>query len=224
MSTQTIIQGDCLEVMKTFADKSFDLVLTDPPYGIGFQSSWKIERLRKEKIANDDRPFTDFIPEVSRVLKEGGVLVCFTRYDTEEEFRVAMRKAGLKDKAQIIWDKVVHGMGDLFGDIAPQHENAIFAVKGDYKFPYERPRSIFRVPRVSPDKLLHPNEKPVELMAQLIQVLTIPEANILDCFTGSAPVLVAAKQLNRNAVAIEISPEYCKIAQQRLDAQATPMF
>lgn len=72
-----------------------------------------------------------------------------------------MREAGFKDKAQVIWDKVVHGMGDLRGDFAPCHENVIFATKGRFTFPGKRPKSVIRVQRVDASKLAHPNEKPV---------------------------------------------------------------
>ena len=57
----------------------------------------------------------------------GGGMACFVRYDVEHDFRRAMEMAGFMVKGQIIWDKVVHGMGDLKGAFAPCHENVIFA-------------------------------------------------------------------------------------------------
>src|SRR3990167_520159 len=155
-----VIQGDCLEVMKDFEDKSVDLICCDPPYGIDFQSARRTEWKRKDKIANDEKPFTDFIPDAYRILKDTGALLCFTRYDVEHEFKQKIEEAGFKLKGQIIWDKVIHGMGDLVGDVAPRHENIIFATRGGFTFNGTRPTSVMKYQRVSQEKLEHPNEKP----------------------------------------------------------------
>ena len=82
-----VIQGDCLEVMRDFDDGEFDAVITDPPYGIDYQSAWRTERLRKEKIANDTKPFTEWISEAYRVVKDGGCVAVFCRWDVEQVFR-----------------------------------------------------------------------------------------------------------------------------------------
>lgn len=216
----TIQCMDCVEGMKQLPDKCIDLVLTDPPYGIDFQSARRIGRLRKDKIANDNEPFVAFLPEVSRILKDGGVLLCFTRYDVENEFRAAIHAAGLNLYGQIIWDKVIHGMGDLNGDIAPQHENIIFARKpGEFTFPQNRPASVVRIQRVTADKLVHPNEKPVPLAGRLIIQFCKPEGIICDPFMGSGTTARACKDLGRNFIGFEISEKYCEIANKRLQQE-----
>lgn len=213
-----VLQGDCLELMRDIPDGSVSLVLTDPPYGIDYQSSRRTDKeKRKPKIANDKEPFLAWLPEAFRVLKEGGALACFTRYDVEGAFRASMRQVGFNDKAQVIWDKVIHGMGDLRGDFAPCHENVIFAVKGRFTFPGKRPKSVLRFQRVTAEKLLHPNEKPVELMSYLIQHLSSEGDTVLDCFAGVAPTLVAARSIGRNFIGMELSEEYCAIARKRLE-------
>lgn len=63
----------------------------------------------------------------------------------------------------------------------------------------------------------HPTEKPVPIFERLISKFCDDDATILDPFLGSGTTLVAAKQLNRNATGIEISPEYCEIARRRLE-------
>ena len=127
-----------------------------------------------------------------------------------------MRKNGLNDKAQIIWDKVVHGMGDLKGDFAPRHENIIFASKGRYTFPSKRPTSIFVEKRVDPEKMSHPNEKPVPLLSQIMQATAKEDDIIFDPFLGSGTTAVAAKKLGRDFIGIELDPKYCDIARERL--------
>lgn len=59
----TLKQGDCLQLIQPIPDNSIDLILTDPPYGINFQSQWKKDKTQwMPKIKNDKKPFTDFIP------------------------------------------------------------------------------------------------------------------------------------------------------------------
>jgi DNA modification methylase len=54
----TLYLGDCLEIMKSIPDKSVDAVITDPPYGIDYQSAWRTDKLQwKPKIQNDATPF-----------------------------------------------------------------------------------------------------------------------------------------------------------------------
>lgn len=211
-----VILGDCIEIMRSFPSNSFDSIITDPPYGVDYQSAWRTDRTKwKPKIANDKAPFIWWLKEAHRVLKDEGSMACFVRYDVEDDFRRSMRIAGFNPKSQVIWDKVVHGMGDLRGDFAPCHENIIFSTKGRFKFPGKRPKSVLRFPRVSAEKLTHPNEKPVELMEYLISHLTSEGETILDCFAGTGSTLVAAKNTGRNFIGIELNSEYVKIAKQK---------
>jgi len=73
----------------------------------------------------------------------------------------------------VIWDKCVHGMGDLKKSFGPQHENIIFATKKDFALPYKRPTSVIRIQRVDPQKLRHPNEKPIKLYEYLVNHLSL---------------------------------------------------
>lgn len=212
-----LIHGDCLEEMKKIPDGSVDAIVCDPPYGIDFQSAWRIDKTQwKPKIANDKSPFTAWTDEAFRVMKDGTGLLCFTRWDTEQAFRDALTASGFKCKQQLIWDKVVHGMGDLKGDFASQHENIIFAVKGRFIFPGKRPKSIFRTQRVTPNDLVHPNEKPTELLENLVTPITKEGDTVLDMFLGSGVTGVACKNLNRNFIGIELDGDYFAIAKERI--------
>jgi site-specific DNA-methyltransferase (adenine-specific) len=77
-----------------------------------------------------------------------------------------------------------------------------------------RPVDVISYPRVPPNQLLHPNEKPVEVLVQLIGCHA--GETVLDPFMGSGTTLVAAKNLNRKSIGIEIEPKYCEIAVKRL--------
>lgn len=212
-----ILNGDCIDLLKTIETESVDCIITDPPYGIDYQSAWRTDKTKwKPKIKNDKRPFIWFLKEAFRVLKNGGRILSFTRHDTENDFRWAMRLAGFETKSQIIWDKGIHGMGDLKGDFAPQHENIIFATKGRYVFPGKRPKSILKVQRITAEKLVHPNEKPIDLMMQLIKAISKEGDIVLDPFLGSGATCMAAKQLGRDCIGIELDETYFNIAKERI--------
>jgi len=128
-----IYNEDCLKIIEMMPNDFLDCIITDPPYGISYQSAKRIDKTKwKPKIANDETPFTDWIKPSFDKLKEGGRLICFYRWDVQDEFLYTIKKAGYEVKSQIVWDKVVHGMGDLSGEFAPQHELMIYATKGRY--------------------------------------------------------------------------------------------
>lgn len=94
-----IYNMDCLEGMKLIDDKSVDLIVTDPPYGINYQSQWKKNKEDwKPKILNDKEPFTAFIPELKRIVSNNGAVMIFTRWDVQQQFVDAMVENGMKPK------------------------------------------------------------------------------------------------------------------------------
>ena len=165
-----LFHGDCLEVLPTLAPGSVDAVITDPPYGMGFQSSWRIESQRFAKIANDEQPFIWWCPQAARVVKDAGCVLTFCRWDDAEAFRLALGWAGLSVKSQLVWDRGNHGLGDLNGCPAPRHDTIWFATKlgGKFTFHGRRPASVLPFMRLAGDALEHPNEKPIGLMECLV--------------------------------------------------------
>lgn len=89
-----LMQGDCLELMKQIPDKSVDLVLCDPPYGINYQSVWRPKEQRFSKILNDKQPFSEFIKPAIRTLKDTGCMLVFTRWDVQSHFIDAINSGG----------------------------------------------------------------------------------------------------------------------------------
>lgn len=211
-----IIAGDSLEEMRKIEDCTIDAVITDPPYGIDFQSARRTDASKRlKKIANDKQPFVWWLHDAYRVTKEGGSLICFCRWDVQEDFRRAIEWAGYTVKSQVVWDREHHGMGDLKGAFAPQHDVIWFATKGKFSFPNKRPKSVIRSKRLSAEKLTHPNEKPVDLMEQLIESVTGVGETVLDPFAGSGSTIVATKNKGRIGIGIEIDEEYVAIARRR---------
>lgn len=192
-------------------DESVNAIITDPPYGINYVSQ------TGARIENDKAPFIWFLYDAFRVLKSGGTLLCFTRWDVEQTFIDAIELAGFRVKSEVIWDKVYHGMGDTKAAFAPAHENIVFAIKGKYSFPGGRPKDLVTFSKLGSAQMIHPTEKPVGLIANLITAVTKPDDLILDPFAGSGSTLVAAKKSGRRFIGVELDDEYYEKARRRIE-------
>ena len=226
-----VVTGDCLDVLRTIPAGSVDAVVTDPPYGMAYQSAWRYQSARRtdkaerfDQIANDDAPFVWWLPEAMRVLKDGGSLACFCRWDSAEAFRQAIGWAGFTIGGQVVWDRMVHGMGDLTGAVAPMHDTIWFARKGRFEWPGSRLKSVLRHQRLDGEQLVHPNEKPVGLMGEIVAAMTTPEALVVDPFNGSGATGNACQQHGRRYVGIEIDEGYAAIARRRISEAANHLF
>ena len=206
--------------MKSIPDKSVDAVITDPPYGIDYQSAWRIDSERKPKIENDKRPFIWWLYDAYRVARDNGVLLCFCDWRYQDLWKQVIEVAGWSIKSHVIWDRDWHGLGDLNGQFAPQHDVIWFATKGDFSFQNGRPKDVIKSRRLPAEDLVHPNEKPKSLMEYLTNSVTCIFSTILDPFMGSGTTGVACVQTGRNFIGIEIDEGYFKIAEKRIaDAQ-----
>ena len=192
-------------------DESVNAIITDPPYGINYVSQ------TGARIKSDKAPFIWFLYDAFRVLKSGGTLLCFTRWDVEQTFIDAIELAGFRVKSEVIWDKVYHGMGDTKAAFAPAHENIVFAIKGKYSFPGGRPKDLVTFSKLGSAQMIHPTEKPVGLIANLITAVTKPDDLILDPFAGSGSTLVAAKKSGRRFIGVELDDEYYEKARRRIE-------
>jgi DNA modification methylase len=214
----TLQNIDCLKGLEEIQDNSVDACITDPPYGIGYQSAWRTDKSEwKPKILNDEQPFIDWIEPMYRKLKEGGRLICFYRWDVQDDFLDEIKRVGFDVKSQIVWDKVSHGMGDLGGEFAPQHELMIYATKGRYEFKGKRPKTVYKFLRIQGSDLIHPNEKPVPLIAAIIRDITEKNELVIDPFGGSFSTALAAHQEGRSYISYELHEEYFSIGVKRFN-------
>lgn len=211
---------DCLEGMKQIEDKSIDLIVTDPPYGISYQSAWRIESKRFDRLVNDDKVDGRFMPDCYRVLKEDTAMYMFTRWDIYQKWVTLAQNAGFKEKNVLVWDRVIHGMGDLDSSYAPRYDISLYLVKGSPQIRGKRLADILRFQRINPEKLLHPTQKPIRLVQTLIEKSSDKGDVVFDPFIGSGTTALASKQSKRNYLGFEICREYFDIANKRL-AQET---
>lgn len=209
--------GDCLDVLPQLPEGSVQAVICDPPYGIDYQSARRTDKSQwLPKIANDTRPFVWWLHPARRVCAEPSCCLCFCRWDVQEAFRLAMEWAGFEVKSQVVWDRESHGMGDLNGAPAPQHDILWFGRVGDFKFPGDRPKSVVRSLRLSGGDLTHPNEKPVDLLERLVEAYSGPSDVVLDPCMGSGSAGDACARLGRGFIGIECDPERFWAAQRRI--------
>ena len=215
--------GDCLDVMQDIPDGSVDMVMTDPPYGMNFQSNRAKDGPRHKKIEGDSVVDTRWLSDAFRILNPGGGLISFCDWNTSHKWREEIECAGFIVKSQVIWDRMHHGMGDRKGAFAPQHDIIWYATKGRRIFVNGRPMSVMRHKRPSPaDDHGHLTCKPVALMEELIKATDDGSGGlILDPFLGSGTTGVAAANTGRRFIGIERDPDYFTIAQARIQkAQA----
>jgi len=216
--TGKIICGDSLKLLPQLPDESADLILTDPPYAINYRSNRRVARPKFNHIAGDQPGdwMEEFAREAFRILKPDRHLYCFCRFDTYPRFFRAFEDANFKMKRTLIWVKDNHGSGDLRGDYAPKDEWIIFAQKGRRTLRGRRADNILEFPKVHSSQLLHPTQKPVELLRFLIEKSSEPGELVLDPFAGVLTVAEAAMDMKRCFIAIETSAVFVKTGIARL--------
>ena len=210
--------GDWREFVTKLQDESLASILTDPPYGIHYQSNRAVARDGYDLIPNDGS--ADAVREIEESfralypkLRPDGHALCFCGWRMVHEVCEAIVRAGYEIRNILIWVKDQHGSGDLKGSFAPKHELIIYAVKGSPDL-LKREPDVLECARVT--KSIHPAEKPVELLARLIEATTIEGDRVADPFAGIASTLVAAKQSGRRYWGCEVDTEYFQAGEKRL--------
>lgn len=213
-----LMQGDCLELMKDIPDGSVDMVLTDPPYGMDYQSNWRTATDKFAKISNDDGLswLGEFVNESYRIMKNDSAAYVFCSWHKVDVFKSAF-ESKFKLKNIIVWVKNNHGSGDLKGAYAPKHEFILYMHKGRSLFRNGRTPDVMMADKVSGSKMVHPTEKPIALLEKFIGDNSDEGDIIIDPFMGSGTTGVAAKNLNRSFIGIELDESYFNIAKERIN-------
>ena len=214
-----LYQGDCLEIMGGIKDKSVDLIVTDPPYLMDYQSNRRKKEDRFDKIKNDKGNYMliqDYLEECHRIMKDNTAIYCFCSWHNIGFFKNEFEKH-FKLKNILVWNKNNHGTGDLKGSYAPKHEFILFGHKGRTLLREKRIADVIDCPKISSNKLTHPTEKPQDLLEIFIRQSSDVGSIIFDGFMGTGSCGIAAKKLNRNFIGIELDEKYFNIAKDRLE-------
>ena len=207
-------RGDCLELMKAIPDGSVHLVLTDPPYGIDFQSNFRKNKFNK--IENDSAVNAEFLDECKRVLKDTGAFYCFTRWDVYPSWIEQISKR-FKVKNCIVWFKRGGGLGDLKKGYIYNHEFIIYCAEKNHRLNGKRRNDVFEFAKDAPSTYVHPTQKPISLLKEIIERSSNEGGVVLDCFMGSGSTGVACVNTNRRFIGIELDEGYFNIAKKRIE-------
>ena len=213
-----LMRGDCLERMKEIPSGSVDMVLTDPPYGMDYQSNRRVVKNKFVKIENDKcLDWVDtFIDESFRVMSKNSALYLFCSWHNIDYFKQAIERK-FKLKNMVIWIKNNHGSGDLKGGYAPQHEIVFYAAKGRVLNRGKRTPDIIYADKIPSSKLIHPTQKNVTMLEAFIKQHSDESMTVLDPYMGSGTTGVAAKNLNRKFIGIELDETYFNLAKDRIN-------
>jgi site-specific DNA-methyltransferase (adenine-specific) len=212
----TIIRGDCLEVLKDIPSSSVDLVLTDPPYGTGGRDG--SVHLNNITLLGNRMSVDSYIwwinkvaGECYRITKDDSHLYTFSDWRSYKNQQIGFETAGWELRSLLVWSKG-NGMGEFWRS---SHEFILFMTK-------QKPRKLshggcFNVLSFSPVRgSLHPTQKPLDLFEELVMASTNEGDLVCDPFVGSGTTAVACIQTGRRYIGIEQSQAYCAIAERRV--------
>lgn len=195
------------------------LIVTDPPYCISYKSGHRTGDHRFTKvILNDDNRqlITNYIRECYRILKDDSAAYVFCSAKTLDFFMQQARNAGFTIKNVLIWRKNNHTAGDLEAQYGQCYEPILYLNKGRRIIKGKRLEDVWDFKRVSADKLVHQNEKPIPLLMQCILKSSNEGDLVFDGFMGSASTALACMRTNRKFLGFELDDRYFKVAQKRI--------
>ena len=213
---QKIIFGDSIKVLPTLEKQSFDLLLSDPPYGMDFKSGWNNkEKIQNDKIVDTITLFEHVLKESIPLLKDDAHFYLFGNINFIADIRPIIEKY-LNLKNILIWDRKVIGMGDL-----KSYGNSYDVIYFGYNKLWKdlngtRDRDLLSYSRIDPVKNIHPTEKPLDILEYLIKKSSNKNDKILEPFAGGGSTLLACKNLNRLATGIEIEEKYYNLIKNRI--------
>lgn len=234
-----LYNDDCLKIMEQISDKSIDLILCDLPYGrthncwdiiLPFDELWD----RYERIIKDDGVialFADgmFMADLmvsnkkmwkynlvwDKVLTSGFLNANRMPLRSHEEIVIFYKKQPTYNP-QKTQGKPNHSRGSLKENQNNNYGNYNFQDNCEMLGDMKHPKSIISVSKPHPSKMMHPTQKPIELLEWLIKTYTNENDLVLDNCMGSGSTGVACVNTNRNFIGIELNNDYFNIANNRI--------
>lgn len=238
-----IWQGKSQEKLAALPSNSVDLVLTDPPFGSDNHSNMSVTSEGKQfarKIANDETfeqaeaTFKSVMDVLLPRTKEHCDLYVFCNDKVLMEWLQLMRgwvenQHGFKFTRTLIWRKgeesglMTPGIGDVetWGSGV---EFILYAKKGRKPMYGDRRGAVIDCPKLPATKLIHPHEKPLRLLRQLIEFSTEEGELVVDPFCGSGSTLRAAYETNRSCITCEYDETNYKLALEKFQSEKASIF
>ena len=217
MADIKLYNGDCLEVMDTLISQGIkvDAVIIDPPYTTPTVSSFGRKIVKKVSDLSIQETYMSLLRSYfEKICKSNAPVFIFC----DDKYYPSIFRAFYEwlSVQMIIWDKQKIGMGNPF---RKKHELIVYANREPFE--YNRSAKITHYPTIlsynSVKDKIHPAQKPVDLISDLILGFTNEGGTVLDCFMGSGTTGVACKNLNRNFIGIELDKNYFEIAKDRIN-------
>lgn len=197
-------------VDKLLEYKKADMVNTDPPYGVSYQSNMRNESNKFDVLKNDD-VFLDIAPVIA-ACSTGWVFV-WTSWKVLTTWIEMFEGFGYPSN-QVIWSKGGGGIGDLKKTFASDYETALVWHRGA-ELTGKRIGSVWKVDKDGASTYTHPTQKPVALAEEAIDKTTRKGNIVLDLFGGSGSTLLACEKTGRKARLMELDEKYVDVIIQR---------
>jgi DNA modification methylase len=209
----TVMHGDCIDLMQKMTSESVDFLLTDPPYLVNYRDR------SGRTVTNDDNGdwLQPAYSEMFRLLKQDSFCITFYGWNKVDLFMTAWKAAGFRPVGHIVFRKK-YASSSRF--MEHRHEQAYLLAKGWPPAPARPPPDV--IDWTYTGNRLHPTQKPLGILKPLIEAFTLPGQIVLDPFAGSGSTLIAAHQLKRRSVGIELDPGHYETATNRLTQTANP--
>jgi DNA modification methylase len=219
-----IYNMDCIKgIREKVADKSVDLIVTDPPYLTAYKTNYRktpnrfSEEIPNDRVRGGQQLLNAYFVECYRVLKDDSSMYVFCSAKTQDIFKQLIELAGFSIKNFIIWVKNNHTAGDLKAQYGQKYEVIIYAQKGRNAIQGKRLTDVWEFDRVSGSKQLHQNQKPIDLIKQCIEKSSQEGDIVLDGFMGSGTTAIACMDTSRNFIGFELDNYYYEKCTDRLD-------
>lgn len=224
--TNTVLLGDALELLRKLPNESIDMIMSDPPYGISYNSN---RTDRNEAIKHDGfDEWTElmkaFLPEFKRVLKPSGVACVFCgggggKHPVSAYFALEVIKY-MNLIRTVVWRKF-NGLGYRY---RPAYENIFVMSKDNKKYNfYDTTKKcvdlIEGINQKIPRSGDHPTIKPIAILEKFINIHSKEGDVILDPFAGHFTTAMACNNLNRNWISCDMVEEYCVAGEKKLTEQ-----
>jgi site-specific DNA-methyltransferase (adenine-specific) len=230
-----IIRGDTLEVLRSFPDKLFGGIITDPPYSSGAADQNARQKATSQKYSSiksgnplpdfegdskDQRSWTrwmtEWLLEARRASKDGAPICMFIDWRQLPSMTDALQWAGWLWRGTLVWDK--NNSRPQRGRFRQQAEFIAWGSNGNMPTNRKAPvlPGVFRHSMPVLAKRTHQTEKPLPVMREMVHIVE-PGGIILDPFAGAGTTVLAAKLEGYPAVGIELSPYYAGAAKKRIE-------
>jgi len=210
-----VVCGDCTDkaaVERVMGGERLGAVVTDPPYGIGIQSTSAM----KNKAGGWHDAMNNFVIYESYYrswieLMETGLIWCFINWRTLPVLMRSVADLGYSHESILIWDKEWIGPGGPIG-LRPSYEMVTLLAVGGARIKDRGVPDIYRCQWSSHKPTGHKAEKPADLLEHLVKMT---EGTVYDPFLGSGTTLIACERLKRKCRGIEIDPGYVAVTLER---------